>query len=755
MDETPVPFEADVDAGIIGRPIDRADGPRKITGRARYAYEYRGCGETAYGYIVCSTIARGRIHSIETARAERSPGVLAVLTHRNAPSQAPPHPPATANRYDRAEPYLFSPDVRWHGEPVALVVAETFEAARHAASLIAVQYAPDGSPRLELAAHVAEAFKPESGQVNAGAPADTSEGDFDGAFARAPISIDSTYVVPYEHNMPMEPHATLAVWEGDALTLYASQQGVAYARSTVAKTLQIPEERVRIVTPYIGGGFGSKMAVNPQVILAALAARALARPVKVAQTRPQMFANTGHRPMGIQRVRLGAERDGRLTAIGHDVWMQTAPHDEFIEQCAAFSRVMYAAPNRVHRHWGVRLDLPASDIMRAPGEEPGSIAVECAMDELAAALGIDPVELRIRNEPDRDPETHLPFSSRSLVPCLREGARRFGWESRPPWLGARRSEVRTSPKTTHAIHHGVNAGGHAAQPLIGQGVASAMFPTNMRPCRAIVRIEPDGTVRVGVGATDLGTGTYTVLAQVAAQRLGVPLELVSVELGDSRLPHAPPSGGSMAAASCATAVLLACDELQGRLCERSPGESLEAFVHRTAPQGLEAEAGHDGAPAPKRFSTQAYGAQFAEVAVDPDTGEIRVARMLGVFGCGRVLNAKTARSQLIGGMIMGIGAALMEESRLDTRCGAFINHDLAGYHIPVHADIGQVEAILLPENEPYANPLGIKGLGEIGIVGAAAAIANAVFDATGVRVREFPLTLDKVLATLASRPQDV
>lgn len=733
-------------AGIIGRAVDRVDGPQKVAGQARYAYEYRGAGESAYGFIVGSTIAKGRIRSIATAGAERAPGVLAVLTHRNAPSQAPPHPPDTPNRYDREEPYLYSPEVRWYGEPVALVVAETYEAARHAANLIEVEYEPAESPRLDLAAYVADAYKPASGQVNAGAPADTSEGDFEHAFEHAAVKVDAHYVVPYEHNMPMEPHATLAVWEDGTLTLYASQQGVQYSQSTVAKTLQLPSERVRIVTPFIGGGFGSKVPTHAQAILAALGAQAVGRPVKVAQTRQQMFAISSHRPQSLQHVRLGAERDGRLVAIGHDAWMQTTGYDEFIEQCAAYSRVMYEAPNRTHRHWGVKLDLPASDIMRAPGEAPGSMAFECAMDELAAALALDPVELRIRNEPERDPETHLPFSSRSLVQCLQEGARRFGWEKRPPWLGLRRSEERAPSRRGRG-------GTREGRWLIGQGVASAMFPTNMRPCRAIVRVEPDGTVRVGLAATDLGTGTYTILTQVAAQRLGVPVEQVTIELGDSRLPSAPPSGGSMAAASCATAVLLACDELQGRLCDRRPAESLESFIRRAAPQGLEAEAGHDGPPKPKRYSTQAYGAQFAEVAVDPDTGETRARRMLGVFACGRILNAKTARSQLIGGMIMGLGAALTEESLLDARHGTFINHDFAEYHIPVHADVGEVDAVLLPEDEPYVNPLGVKGLGEIGLVGAAAALANAVFDATGVRVREFPVTLDKLLPGLASRPQ--
>lgn len=736
---------------VVGKPVNRVDGPLKITGRAKYSYEYRGAKDTAYGFIVGSTIAKGSITAIDTATAEEVPGVLAVMTYRNAPKQAEPHPRETANRFDRAEPFLSSPDIRYYGEPVALVVAETFEDARHAASLLSFRYSKDANAQFDLKANQSRGYKPK--RVNAGMATDTHEGDFDAAFASAPVKIDATYVVPYEHNMPMEPHATQAVWSGDELTLYTGQQIPATAQSTVAKTLQIPAEKVRIVTPYIGGGFGAKVPVHAQAILAALGAKAVARPVKIAQTRPHMFANTNHRPQGIQRMRLGAQRDGKLTAIAHDVWMQTTPYDEFVEQAAAFSRAMYAAPNRMHRHWGVMLDLPASDIMRAPGEEPGSVAMECGMDELAVALDMDPIELRLRNEPKDDPETHLPFSSRSLVQCYEEGARRFGWSRRPRKPGTLRD----------------------GRWLIGYGTASAMFPTFMRPSAASVRLNADGTALARMSATDIGTGTYTVLTQIAAESLGLPIESVMVEIGDSRFPPAAGSGGSFGAASAGTALLLACEKLREQIAqlvikdERSPlsgakvaevalrdgkvvagdkSEPLKSFLDRAAPSGLEAQASHEGSPAPPKYSTHVFGAQFAEVGVDADSGEVRVRRMLGVFASGRILNEKTARSQLLGGMIMGIGAGLTEESILDPRDGSFVNHDLAEYHVPVHADIGEIDAICLPEDEPYANPLGIKGLGEVGIVGAGAAIANAVYNATGVRVRDLPVTLDKVLAGL-------
>ena len=737
--------------GLIGKPLNRVDGPLKVTGRAKYSYEYRGLKDTAYGFIVGSTIGKGRISGIDTSSAEAAPRVLAVLTYQNAPKQAPPHPRVSENRFDRPQPFLFSPDVRYYGEPVALVIAETYEAARHAAGQVHVRYVKDPQARFAWPTDRSQAYKPKS--VNAGMKADTTEGDFDGAFAAAPVKIDVTYELPHEHNMPMEPHATQAVWEGDRLTLYSGQQLAAAAHSSIAKTLQISPEQVRVVTPYIGGGFGSKVPLHAQAVLAALGAKVVRRPVKIAQTRPQMFANTNHRPECVQQMRLGATQDGTLTAIAHDVWTQTTPFDEFIEQTAAYSRVMYAAPNRAHRHWGVIMDLPSSDIMRAPGEEPGSVAQECAMDELAVALDMDPIELRIKNEPKDDPETHLPFSSRSLVECYREGARRFGWSNRPKRSGTLRE----------------------GRWLVGYGVASAMFPTYLRPSAAAVRVNADGTAVVKMDMTDIGTGSYTVLTQVAAESLGLPPDKVIVELGDSKLPKSSGSGGSFGAASAGSATLLACEHVRSQIAQlvtkdgRSPlsgadvttialrdgnvvagdkSEALAAVLSRLAPAGIEGKGEHQGAQQPAKYSSHVFGAQFAEVGVDIDSGEIRVRRMLGVFGSGRILNPKTARSQLIGGMIMGLGAALTEESVVDKRDGSFVNHDLAEYHVPVNADVAQIDAICLQEQEPYANPLGIKGLGEVGIVGVAAAIANAVYNATGVRVRKFPITLDKVLAGL-------
>jgi xanthine dehydrogenase YagR molybdenum-binding subunit len=401
--------------------------------------------------------------------------------------------------------------------------------------------------------------------------------------------------------------------------------------------------------------------------------------------------------------------------------MQTTPYSEFVEQAAAFSRTLYAAPNRRHEHRAVSLDLPPSDIMRAPGEEPGSIAMECGMDELAHALGMDPIDLRLKNEPQEDPENHLPFSSRSLVECLQEGAKRFGWEKRPKQPGTLRD----------------------GRFLIGYGVACATFPARSMRNAATVRMNADGSVIVKMSATDIGTGTFTILAQVTAQELDVPIDSVTVEIGDSQLPQAAGSGGSFGAASAAIAIHLACLKLRETLGDRDI---------RTLTDGIEASVEHKGSENPPKYSTHSFGAQFVEVAVDVDTAEIRVRRMLGVFACGRILNARTARSQLIGGMIMGLGAGLTEESILDTRDGSFVNHDIAEYHVPVNADVpAEIDAIFIPEHDDKANPLGIKGLGEVGIVGAGAAVANAVFNATGVRVREFPVTLDKVLAGLPPR----
>jgi xanthine dehydrogenase YagR molybdenum-binding subunit len=734
--------------GLIGKPIDRLEGPLKVSGKATYSYEYKRQGEAAYGFLVEGTLGKATITSIDTADAEAVPGVLAVVTHKNSPALAGVGVRLWKQRYDREEPFLHAAATRYFGEPIALVVADTYEIARHAASLIKANYESAGG-KFELKPHMSEAYKPWV--INGGHRPDHSEGDFDAAFRDAEVKLDATYHVAHRHNMPMEPQATLAEWSGDKLLVYSPQQIPSTAQSTIAKTFKLSKDDVRVFTPFIGGGFGSKVPVHAQAILAALGARVIGKPVKVALTRQQMFAATNHRPEAIQRMRLGATRDGTLTAIAHEVWVQTSQHDEFVEQIAVYSQHMYEAKNRLHTHRAVALDLPAADIMRAPGEEPGSFAMECGMDELAVALAMDPIELRFKNEPAVDPGTRKPHSSRNLVACFREGAKRFGWDKRA------------------AKPASVTDGNW----LVGMGVAGGSFPTMMRPSAARLRLTSSGAV-VTMSATDIGTGTLTVMTQLAAECLGMPIARVRVDIGDTQFPPAAGSGGSFGAASAGTAVLIACQKLaqtmaaaaakdkqsalfgvkpedarfaDGKILVAGKEEQVATVLSRNFPGEVTVDASHKGA-GKSDYSTHVFGAQFAEVGVDRDTGEIRVRRMLGVFASGRILNEKTARSQLIGGMIMGIGAGILEETKVDKRDGSFVNRDLGEYHVPVHADIGEVDAIMLPEVEDKANPLGIKGLGEVGIVGAGAAVANAIYNATGIRVREFPVTLDKLLPQL-------
>jgi xanthine dehydrogenase YagR molybdenum-binding subunit len=738
---------------MIGQPVDRVDGVLKVTGRATYAYEYNEGGKPAYGYILGAAIGRGRIESIDTSEAEQAPGVLRVMTHRNAPAQpefGSAQHQTPAMRFNRPRPAFADNRIHYYDQPVALVIAETFEGARAAANLIKVGYTRDEGV-FDLKANRGDAYRPAN--LNAGITTDTQLGNFEEAFAAAPVRIDATYTTAAEHHNPMEPHATLALWSGDQLTLYTSTQTAVSIRDAVAATLRIPAERVRVVSRYVGGGFGSKLIAHADAVLAALAARVVNRPVKVAMTRQQMFGNAGHRPQMIQQIRLGAQPDGRLTASGHEVWSETARHEEFAEQTAAFGRSLYAAPNRLTRHRLVRMDVPAGEWMRAPGEAPGMLTFECAMDELAERLNLDPIELRIRNEPERDPERNVPFSSRNLIACMREGAKRFGWQNRPSKPASRRE----------------------GRVLIGYGMSAAIRPNYLRASQAVVHMAANGEVSAQLDMTDIGTGTYTILTQIAADNLGVPLSAVRVELGDSRFPRTPGSGSSFGAASAGSALHNACIALKQKIVETavrheaSPfrganaasvsfaagnltigdrSESLARLVAQIAPDGFDA----DGAITPgdtyRTYSQHAFGAHFAEVSVDCDTGEIRLRRMLGVFAAGRILNPKTARSQMIGGMIWGVGAALMEDSVLDRRFGHYVNHDLAEYHVAVNADVPNVDAVFLDEQDDKGNPLGIKGIGELGVCGAGAAVGNAVYNATGIRVREFPITLDKLLPDL-------
>jgi len=699
---------------LIGRPINRVDGPLKVSGRATYAAEHWDVGQPLYGFIVGATVGKGQISAIDTTVAQQAPGVRMVMTHLNAPAQVkadPAHPSA----YSRAFPTLDGPEVHHYGEPVALVVADSYEQARSAANLVAVTYSVEPG-RFDFAAALERAYAPKT--VNAGLPTDSAVGDFDSAFRGAEVRIDHLYATPYQSSQPMEPHACLVVPSGEDLVVYVSAQILAEARTAIAKTLLMDEQRIRLVAPFVGGGFGSKLGIHSETILAAMAARQLKAPVKVVMTRQQIFHLLGVRPITSQRVRLGATRDGRLVAVGHDVTMHTSVLSEYAEQTATSLRSLYAAPNRLTRHRLTQLDIPRGEDVRAPGEAPGLLAVESAMDELAVALDMDPIELRVLNEPKVHPEEGIPFSERRLVECMREGARRFGWDRRP----RRPASVRDG------------------RWLVGYGMAAALRGQFQAPSKASVRLGPDGIAVVRSDMTDIGTGTYTVVAQVAAETLGIPLDRVRVELGDTSFPPGAGAGGSWGATNTCTAVYHACTALLEKLGPRKvPAEGVEA-------EGAVIGMWQD--PNYKAYSIHAYGAHFAEVLVDADTAEVRLRRMLGVFSLGRVFNAKTARSQLIGAMTFGVASALLEEAIVDPRTGMFVNHDLAGYLVPVHADIPAIDAVLLAGFDDKANVLGAKGAGELGNCGANAAVANAVFNASGVRIRDFPITIEKVLPGL-------
>ncbi|WP_226344658.1 xanthine dehydrogenase family protein molybdopterin-binding subunit [Agilicoccus flavus] len=695
----------------MGRPVGRLDGRRKVLGVAPYAVEHEAEG-AAQAAMVASTVPRGRVRSIDATAARALPGVLAVLDHTNAPR--------VADGEDREFAPLQDDTVWFRRQPVALVVAESSEVAREAAALVAVEYdeepaevglRPD-SPRL---------YTPE--KLSDGSESDTSAGDVEAALAAATHVVDETYATPYEHNNPMEPHATIATWHGEdaglgdgpVLTLVDSTQGVHAVRSSLAPVLGIEPERLEVVAPYVGGGFGSKGAPHVNVVLAALAAKALApRPVRLTVTRQQMFALVGYRTATIQHFRLGADADGRLTAISHDVLEQSAAIKEFVEQTGSPTRSMYAAPNRRTTHRVARLDVAIPFWMRAPGEMPGMFAHEVAMDELAHRCGLDPIELRVRNEPDVDPETGHPFGRRRLLECLRRGAERFGWEEGPRAPLSRRE----------------------GDWLVGTGVASSTYPANAMPGNEATVTFEHGCYAVGIGAADIGTGSWTSLTQVTADALGVGLEQIRLGIGDTRYPSASVAGGSSGLSSWGIAITAAARAFREQHGDR-PSE------------GASATAGMPDNPDLQEYALNSYGAHFAKVRVHADTGQIRVPRMLGVFSVGRAVNPTTLRSQFLGGMVMGLSAALFEESVRDPRFGHVVTQDLASYHVAANADVADLDAIWLDDDvETHLNPMGSRGAGEIGIVGSPAAIVNAVFDATGVRVRDLPVTADKLLAGL-------
>ncbi|GAA4883453.1 xanthine dehydrogenase family protein molybdopterin-binding subunit [Saccharopolyspora cebuensis] len=687
----------------LGAPVDRVEGADKVRGLARYSFEHP-VDRPVYLHPLQADVAAGRVVAIDSSAALAEPGVVGVLTHHNAPG--------VASADDQELAILQSGEVAFRGQFIGGVLAETPEVARYAAGLVHVEY-QRREHDTRLSADRTDLYKPDA--VNGGFTTDTAQGDLDRAMTDAAVTHEAVYTTPLEHNNPLEPHTTIACWEGDDLTLYDSTQGVHWVRDAICAVFGMDPEHVHVVCPHVGGGFGSKGQPHAPTVLAAMAARLVTpRPVKLALTRQQMFSLAGYRTGTIQRIQLGADPAGSLTAIGHDVVEQTSRIKEFAEQTAVPSRMFYAAPNRRSTHRIAALDVPVPSWMRAPGECPGTHALEVAMDEMALACGMDPIEFRVRNDPRTDPETGLPFSSRNLEACLREGARRFGWDDRDPTPGARRD----------------------GEWLVGTGVAASSYPVLPHGgSQAAIRVGPDGRYRVRVGAADIGTGAWTALTQIAADALGVGLDDVVLSIGDTDLPYASGAGGSTGTMSWGSAIVDAARRLRDELPAGGP----------VPDEGIEVVGQVPDNPYRDQYAMHAFGAQFAEVRVHAMTGEIRVPRLFGMFAVGRMMNAKTGRSQLIGGMTMGMSMALHEHSYLDPVQGHVVNHDLAEYHIAANADVGSVDADWIDEDDPYVNALGAKGIGEIGIVGTAAAVVNAAWHATGVRVRDLPITLDKFL----------
>ncbi|MBB3979173.1 xanthine dehydrogenase YagR molybdenum-binding subunit [Rhizobium azooxidifex] len=708
---------------VVGKPIDRIDGRYKATGTATYAYEWREATlAPAYGYPVAAGIAKGLIRSMDLHEAKAAPGVLAIVTAENAGE--------LGKGEKNVAKLLGGPQIDHYHQAIAVVVAETFEQARAAAALIRVDYeAVEGSYDL---AGMKDKVR--------GNP-DAEVGDFAGAFPAAAVQFDQTYTTPDQSHAMMEPHASLAAWEGDELIVWTSNQMINWGQGDLAATLGIPQEKVHLVSPYIGGGFGGKLFLRADALLAALGARAARRPVKVALPRPLMINNGTHRPATIQRIRIGADADGRITAIGHESWSGNLKDGE-PENATDQTRLLYAGANRMVATRLALLDLPEGNAMRAPGEAPGLMALEIAMDEMAEKLGMDPIDFRALNDTQVDPEKpDRPFSKRQLVECMRMGAERFGWNRR----NANPGQVRDG------------------RWLIGIGMAAGYRGAPVMTSAARVRLDSDGVVTVETDMTDIGTGSYTIIAQTAAEMMGVSLDKVAVRLGDSRFPVSAGSGGQWGANSATAGVYAACVKLREAIA-RKLGLNSDAVAfadgkiatgERTMP--LASVAGGEGIVAEDAMefgkfnesSVQAtFAGHFIEVGVDALTAEVRIRRMLAVCAAGRILNPKTARSQVIGAMTMGVGAALMEELAVDKKRGFFVNHDLASYEVPVHADIPEQEVIFLDETDPLSSPMKAKGVGELGLCGVGAAIANAIYNATGVRVRDYPVTIDKMIDRL-------
>ncbi|HEX7174667.1 MAG TPA: xanthine dehydrogenase family protein molybdopterin-binding subunit [Pyrinomonadaceae bacterium] len=734
----------------IGKEMSRVDGVAKVTGRAKYAAEFRA-PNLAYGFIVLGSVAKGTIKSIDTREAESATGVVRVFTHLNAPKLGPKAsteqaPPRATEEQDKSFRALQSDRIFFNAQPVALVVAETYEQARYAARLVKVSYNAE-KHETDTEAVRGRARVPSQG------PPPKPRGNPEEAMKRAPVKVEAEYRIPIEHHNPMEPHAAVAVWQGDRLTVFDKTQGVYGVREHLASSFGVPEKNISVISPYVGGAFGSSLRPNYYPALTAMAAREIKRPVKVVYTRTQMFTGHGYRPYTIQKIALGAEASGKLSAMIHEATHNTSALEEFSDDTTRFTRQVYACPNLYAPLKITDTDLPTPTWMRAPGAVSGMFALECAMDELAYALKIDPLELRLINYAEVDPESGKPFSSKALRECYRLGAEKFGWKER-----------KFEPRSMRD-----------GRLLVGWGMATGVWGAFQMPATARITFKADGTAHVASATSDIGPGTYTVVTMIAAEYLGLKPEQVKFELGDSNLPRAPSQGGSWTTASVGSAVhgaalavgarLLALangeansplkgvavadvEMLDGRLRLKSDPSRFVSVSEVMKRNGLaEIIETFEARPSKERekYATLAHGAQFVEVKIDPDLGNVRVTRVIEVTACGKIINPKASHSQEIGGVVWGIGMALQEATEIDHRYGRIMNPNLQHYHVPVNADIHMIETMFVEEDDKIVNPLGVKGMGELGMVGIPAAIANAVFHATGRRIRDLPITPDKLL----------
>ena len=722
----------------IGKEMSRVDGLAKVTGQAKYTAEFQ-VPNLAYGFLVLGTATKGTIQAIDTREAESAPGVIRVFTHRNTPKLQ------AQGEGDTSFRALQSDRIFFNRQPVALVVAETFEQARYAARLVKATY------QTEKHETDTEAARGRARPPRRGAP--KPRGNPEQAMRDAPVKVEAEYRIPIEHHNPMEPHAAIAFWQGDKLTIFDKTQEVYGVREHLAASFGVPEENVNVVSLFVGGAFGSSLQPNYYPALTAMAARELKRPVKVVYTRTQMFTGHGYRPYTIQKIALSAERSGKLSAIIHEAVHNTSSFEEFSDNTTGFPRQVYACPNLYAPLTITETDLHTPTWMRAPGAVSGMFALECAMDELAYALAIDPLELRLLNYADVDPESGKPFSSKALKECYRLGAETFGWKDRKP-----------EPRSMRDGHQ-----------LVGWGMATGIWGAFMSPATARITLRADGTAHVTSATSDIGPGTYTVMTMIAAEYLGLTPEQVEFELGDTKFPRAPSQGGSQTTASVGSAIYGAAlaigakllslannhpdsplksaaaadvELLDGRLQLKKDPSRFVRVADVMKRNGLaEVTETFESRPSEERqeYATLAHGAQFVEVKVDPDLGIIRVTRAIEVTACGKIMNPKASHSQEIGGVVWGIGMALHEATEIDHRYGRIMNPNLQHYHVPVNADVHEIETMFVEEDDLVVNPLGVKGMGELGMVGIPAAIANAVFHATGRRVRDLPITPDKLL----------